>query len=106
MAADYLIGRGYKIIERNFVCRLGEIDIIARDGEYLVFAEVRSRHSATALDPAFSVNRRKQRKIAQVAQIYLSKHYRTDPPCRFDVVLVTVGPPAEVELIPDAFGVE
>jgi putative endonuclease len=106
LAADYLIVRGYKIIERNFICSLGEIDIIAREGEDLVFIEVRSRHSAVGLDPAFSVNRRKQRKIIQVAQVYLDKHYRADPPCRFDVVLVTVGPPAEVELIPDAFGVE
>jgi putative endonuclease len=106
LAADYLSGRGYEVIERNFECRLGEIDIIAREGKDLVFIEVRSRHSVDALNPVFSVNVRKQKKIAQVAQVYLDRHYRQDPACRFDVVLVTVGPPPEIELIRDAFGIE
>ena len=106
LAADYLSERGYEVIARNFECRLGEIDIIAREGKDLVFIEVRSRHSVNALNPVFSVNIRKQKKIAQVAQVYLDRHYREVPACRFDVVLVTVGPPSEVEVIQDAFGVE
>lgn len=106
IAADHLSGIGYRIIERNFECRIGEIDIIARHGEDLVFVEVRSRQSSASLDPVFSVNRRKQTKIAQVAQVYLDRHCRKVSSCRFDVVLVTVGPPPEVEVIRDAFGVE
>lgn len=71
-----------------------------------MFIEVRSRHSSTAQDPVFSVNKRKRDKIIQVAQIYLSRRYSQEPPCRFDVVLVTVGPPPEVEIIKDAFLIE
>jgi len=104
IAAEHLAGHGYKIIRRNFECAIGEIDIVALEGEYLVFIEVRSRHSAEGLSPAFSVNKRKQRKIAQVAEIFLEKYYSEIPPCRFDVVLVTLGPPPEVEVIRDAFG--
>ena len=57
IAAKYLSKQGYRIIERNFACKLGEIDIIARHEGDLVFVEVRSRHSASAVNPAYSVDR-------------------------------------------------
>jgi len=105
-AADHLIGLGYEIVERNFSCRLGEIDIIARHNGELVFVEVRSRRSPRSLDPIYSVNRRKQEKIIRAAQVYLAARFRNVPPSRFDVVLVTMGPKPEVEVIPDAFMIE
>jgi len=106
MAADFLIRKGYRVVERNFSCKLGEIDIIARHGDDLVFVEVRSRKSASSLDPVYSVNWPKQQKIIKAAQVYLSKLGGHAVPSRFDVVLVTLGPQPRVELIPDAFQLE
>ncbi|WP_157212109.1 YraN family protein [Desulfomonile tiedjei] len=106
LAAKHLQDIGYRILETNFECSLGEIDIIARQGSDLVFIEVRSRSLASSLSPVVSINRRKRNKVVQVAQAYLDRRYRQPPPCRFDVVLVTVGPPTEIEVIPDAFGAQ
>jgi len=99
-AAALLRGKGYRIVERNFRCKLGEIDIVATDGDTLVFVEVRSRRSArygTALE---TVSPAKQRTIARVAQVYLARHGETL--CRFDVVGLTGD---DVVHIPDAFRV-
>lgn len=104
IAVEYLIAAGYRIIERNFRCKLGEIDIIADQGGELVFVEVRSRQSDATFDPAYSVNRRKQQKIVKAAQVYLSRRYSRMPAARFDVVLVDVGREPAVEIIRDAFG--
>ena len=106
VAAGFLESSGYRIVERNFTCRIGEIDIIARQNGELVFVEVRSRSSQSTVNPAYSVNRTKQQKIARVAQYYLATRCRGTPPCRFDVVIVNMGPTPEVRLIPDAFQVE
>jgi len=104
VAADHLAKQGYSIVERNFVCKLGEIDIIARDRDVLVFIEVRSRQSRRTLDPVYSVDRRKQSKIIKAAQVYLASRVRNVPPCRFDVAIVTLmDHPPEVEVIRDAF---
>jgi putative endonuclease len=103
IAVDYLVENGYRIVERNFLCRLGEIDIIARHGDELVFVEVRSGKRSLAFDPVFSVDRKKQEKLIRTAQVYLSKRFRTEPASRFDVVLVTLGEAPQVELIPNAF---
>ncbi len=103
MAVDYLVKQGYEIVDRNFACKVGEIDIIARHSGDLVFVEVRSRHSPEALNPAYSINRTKQMRIIRAAQLYLARHFSHTPPSRFDVVLVTLGNPPQVELIPDAF---
>ena len=72
-AAAYLKKKGYQILEANFRCRFGEIDLIARDGGYLVFIEVKYRSSPTG-DSLEAVNRRKQRKIIRVAEYYLCMH--------------------------------
>ena len=106
IAADFLESSGYRIVERNFTCRIGEIDIIARENEELVFVEVRSRSSQRTVNPAYSVNRTKQHKIARVAQYYLATRCRDTPPSRFDVVIVNMGPTPDVYLIADAFQVE
>jgi putative endonuclease len=103
LAADYLAKRGYRIITGNFSCKLGEIDIIARHDGDLVFVEVRSRHSPSALNPAYSVDRHKQSKIIKSAKVYLERHFDEIPASRFDVVLVTFGEHPDVEVIPNAF---
>ena len=100
-AGTYLEKQGYQIIEYNFRCRQGEIDIIARDGEYLVFVEVKYRTDSRTGNPFEAVNRQKQRTISKVASYYCLTHgYRTDTPCRFDVVAI-LG--EQMEVLKNAF---
>ena len=106
IAAHHLQDLGYRVVEQNFACKLGEIDIVAQHGGDLVFVEVRSRGSASALNPVFSVNRQKQQRIIRAAKVYLEKRYREVPPARFDVAIVTMSEPAVVEIIRDAFSAD
>ena len=106
IAVTFLESRGYRILERNFTCRIGEIDIIAHQNGDLVFVEVRSKSSQRTVNPAYSVNRTKQQKIIRVAEYYLATRCPRVPPTRFDVVLVNMHPTPQVELIPDAFQVD
>lgn len=85
-AAYYLEQSGYEIVEKNYRCKLGEIDLIARDGEYLVFCEVKFRTTKTKGSPLEAVNRKKQQTIIRCAQWYLMEHQLQEIPCRFDVV--------------------
>ncbi len=82
----YLEQQGYLILEYNYRCRLGEIDVIAVDGEYLVFCEVKYRQSNSKGSPLEAVDVRKQRTIYQCASYYLTVHKMNDMPCRFDVI--------------------
>ena len=84
-AAAYLANRGLAIVARNFRTRLGEIDLIARDGDTLVFVEVRKRSSGSFGGAIESVTPAKQRRIQAAANQYLSRLGRA-PRCRFDVV--------------------
>lgn len=89
LAGAYLKEHGYEILEYNFRCRMGEIDIIARDGAYLVFVEVKYRSSEKNGNPSEAVNLKKQRIISKVALYYCLTHgYLETMPCRFDVVAV------------------
>lgn len=89
MAADYLKTQGYQIIKQNYRCRLGEIDLIARDGRYLVFVEVKYRATGGKGVAAAAVNDRKQHTISRVAAFYLVQNrLPEDTPCRFDVVAI------------------
>lgn len=100
-AALFLQNKGYEIMDMNFICRRGEIDIIARDGRYLVFVEVKYRHDDGAGLPEEAVGHCKQQKILQAARYYL--HYKgltEDIPCRFDVVGICG---RSIRLIQDAF---
>ena len=102
MAVQYLTEAGYHILERNFRCRTGEIDIIAKDGAYLVFVEVKYRASAACGSALEAVDYRKQQSILRVAQYYMVSHgYGTQTNCRFDVVAI-LG--KEIILIQNAFG--
>ena len=80
--------QGYKIIERNYRTKMGEIDIIAKDGEYTVFVEVRLRKSNAFGTPADTIDKRKQQKIIKAAQMYAVKNDIYDTPMRFDAVLI------------------
>ena len=88
LACEYLIRHGYQILCRNFHCRQGEIDIIARDRDYLVFVEVKYRRDEHEGDPAEAVDYRKQKKISRVAEYYCWKKQKLNQPCRFDVICV------------------
>ena len=102
MAVQYLTEAGYHILERNFRCRTGEIDIIAKDGAYLVFVEVKYRASAACGSALEAVDYRKQQSIRRVAQYYMVSHgYGTQTNCRFDVVAIQG---TEITLIQNAFG--
>lgn len=85
-AGAYLKKHGYEVLEYNYRCRAGEIDIIARDGEYLVFCEVKYRNGLSGGHPLEAVDAKKQRTIARCAGIYLTKHGVSEVPCRFDVI--------------------
>lgn len=81
----FLEKQGFRILERNFRCREGEIDIIARDGAYLVFVEVKYRRSKTAGIALEAIDTRKIARIRRVARFYLyRKRYPEETPCRFD----------------------
>jgi putative endonuclease len=90
MAETYLAARGWRVFERNFSCRMGEIDLIAQDGEELVFVEVRSRADNDHGCPAETVGRAKIRRIVNTARLYVAAK-RLDCPMRFDVVAVEAG---------------
>jgi putative endonuclease len=84
-AARHLRGLGYRIIERNFRCELGEVDIIARDGRTLVFVEVKTREEDDPT-PEAQVDAGKQHQLTRAARVYLSRYGTPQPPARFDVI--------------------
>ena len=92
-AASLLARHGLEIVARNYRTRLGEIDLVARDGTTLVFVEVRSRASGRFGGAVESVTAAKRRRLVAAARQYLSQ-LRREPPCRFDVVTVQAGEPA------------
>ena len=96
IAKDYLQRRGYQILETNFRCREGEIDIVARHGDYLVFVEVRTRKSRNTGTPEESITNAKRQKLVEVANAYLQAHDQPPSPCRIDVVAVELGPGDEI----------
>lgn len=103
-AARFLEGKGYKVLETNFRCRYGEIDIVARDGAAIVFVEVKTRGTGLFGRAIESVDLRKQRKIALAAHFYMEEHRLSDAALRFDVVGVEMrGGKPSFELIRDAF---
>lgn len=100
IAVEYLRKNGYKVLQRNFNCRYGEVDIIAMHNGYYVFIEVKSRSTLAFGLPREAVNPYKQQHIVSVAQYWLFKNRKTGVPVRFDVVEVLDGAPS---IIVDAF---
>lgn len=108
IAVKYLKKNKYRIIERNFnVPKIGEIDIIAKDKDYLVFVEVRLRKNTRCGTPAETVNVYKQRRIIKAALTFMKKHDVCDGLTRFDVVEIIGDADGEykIELIKNAFDV-
>lgn len=103
IASNYLKAKGYEILEMNYKNKIGEIDIIAKDRDYIVFVEVKGRYSRKFGDPTEAVNYTKQQKIRAVASIYLMKNRKTEANCRFDVVAVLGDNDAEIRHIINAF---
>lgn len=101
LAGAWLEKRGYRILEYNFRSRRGEIDIVARDGSYLVFVEVKYRGNTKAGSPLEAVNLHKQKMICMAARFYLmAQKIPPETPCRFDVVGIRG---EEFLLVKDAF---
>lgn len=90
IAASFLTKRGYHILERNFRCKGGEVDIVARDPQdkYLVFVEVKTRRDLSYGVPQLAVNHFKQRQISKAALTWLSKKLLHDSNARFDVIAI------------------
>jgi putative endonuclease len=100
-AMRHLQAQGLRLLERNLRNHGGEIDLIMRQADILVFVEVRFRQSRRFGSAAETVTPAKQRRLIAAAALYLQKN-RLDLPCRFDVVAIT-GPQEEIEWIRDAF---
>lgn len=104
IALHYLGARGLRLLTRNYRCLAGEIDIVMKDNNTLVFIEVRYRASTDYGSPLETINHTKQRRILKTANHYLQTHRMStgNAPCRFDVVVVTGAKPC-TEWIKAAF---
>jgi putative endonuclease len=104
LALRYLKKNGYRLIQTNYVCKLGEMDIIAQEKDTLAFIEVKTRTSTTFGPPQLAVNPAKQVQLSKVALNFLKEKKLEDIKARFDVVAILLGPKGEeIELIKDAF---
>jgi putative endonuclease len=102
MAAAFLERKGLQILARNYRCRLGEIDLVAREGGTTVFVEVRRRGSSAFGGAAASITSAKRQRLIKAARHYISRQ-RALPECRFDALLIE-GEPPRIEWLRDAFG--
>jgi putative endonuclease len=104
-AARVYLDHGYRLVARNWRCRIGELDLIVRRGDTLVVCEVKARRGARFGGGYEAVDGRKQQKLRAVAEVYLQRSAITTEQVRFDVARVVVGPTgsARVELFEDAF---
>ena len=102
LAAGYLKKQGYEILQRNYRTRLGEIDIIARDDQTIVFVEVKARRTERAGSVKASITKTKKMKITRLAQYYLKQSGGYNRKARFDVVMIK-GDGESIELIRNAF---
>jgi putative endonuclease len=106
LAKGRLQKEGYRILEENYTCPLGEVDLVALEKKVLVFIEVRSRTGG--ISPAASINLTKQRQVIKAAQFFLAQR-KWEGDCRFDVVAIQISPDGkleDMELIRDAFDEE
>ena len=104
LAVAFLRKNGYRILERNYSCRSGEIDVVACEGDTICFVEVKSRRSEDYGAPETGVTRSKMRRITNVALCYLTQKRVQDADCRFDVVSVLMKESKpEIELFRGAF---
>ena len=92
LACRHLREQGFRVLTRNFRCRAGEIDVVARDGACTVFVEVKHRRSASHGAGYESVTTGKRRRLVRAARLYAAKHGLSESPLRFDVVSIDEGP--------------
>lgn len=106
-AEQFLIAKGYRILDRNVRLSIGELDLVADDQGVVVFVEVKGRSTEAFGGALSAVDRRKQAKLSKLAAQYLAQRHWSDKLCRFDVVLVQGKPsaPEQIEHIPNAFDV-
>ena len=105
-AESYLRKKGYIVVERNYRCALGEVDLIVLHGRVIVFVEVKTRSGDRFGTPAEAVERRKQRKMIQAAQYFLTHHRLGERDARFDVIGISwPGREPRIEHIENAFQV-
>lgn len=106
IAENYLAKKGYRLVERNYRCPLGELDLIALDRKVVVFIEVKTRVDDSFGPPLESVNPRKQKKMIGAAQYFISQHRLQNRDARFDVVGISFsGDEPVIEHIENAFEV-
>ncbi|MBU1163049.1 MAG: YraN family protein [Proteobacteria bacterium] len=104
IAANHLKKNGYKILEQNYRTKLGEIDIIAKDKNTIVFVEVKARSSNRFGNPKWAVTPMKQRKISMVALLYIKSTKQSNVKARFDVVAISSAKDKpSIEIIKNAF---
>ena len=103
IATNFLKEKGYTIVEINYKNKIGEIDIIAKDQDYIVFVEVKARMSEAFGHPFEAIDERKQQKIHNVASIYLMKNKKYGTKCRFDAISILGLENPEIRHIIDAF---
>jgi putative endonuclease len=105
IAVAFLRGRKFTVVERNFRCKGGEVDIVARDGKTFVFVEVKTRRTLSFGPPQASVTPFKQRQISKAALTWLAKNRLHEASARFDVIAILLRDHAvpEIEHIRDAF---
>jgi putative endonuclease len=107
LAENYLRSKGYEILEKNYRRYRGEIDLIAKDDDYLVFIEVKTARSSTFGPAIYRVDQNKKRQLGKIAMAYYQEHDLYDQDSRFDVVTVTFsGKDQEINHIKNAFWLE
>ncbi|WP_319470760.1 YraN family protein [uncultured Pseudodesulfovibrio sp.] len=103
-AARYLESRGMRVLDRNWRFRQWELDLVCKDGDTIVFVEVKTRGAGTMGTPADGLNRKKQERLVKAASQYLTKKDLWDEPCRFDLAaVVDTGSSMDVEHVANAF---
>ncbi|WP_300161057.1 YraN family protein [Solidesulfovibrio sp.] len=106
-AEALLAGKGYAVLARNFRTRGGEVDLVCRDGDTVVFVEVKTRRSGSLARPDQAVTASKRGRLVRAAAAFLSERDLWDRPCRFDVVaVVATGKGLSASHLPDAFVLE
>jgi len=105
IASTFLKDNGYTILTQNYRRKFGEIDIIAREGDYLVFIEVKTRTGVSHGHPFDAITFKKQKQISKVAQCYLAENNLFDTAARFDVisVIISQNSPVNIEVVTNAF---
>jgi putative endonuclease len=103
LVTDYLRRNKYSILETNFAGKMGEVDIICEKDGILVIVEVRSMYPGSPYNPIYSINSRKRSKIIKTALHYIRTHFGREVGTRFDVAIVTLGQPPDIQHFENAF---